>query len=296
MTMTKRLACILAGSLLLTPSFGADKKELAQVQRDIALLQDEMRISLRAQNDRLVAIESMLKTMLDQINSTNRAVALLDSNLKSRVESSVVKPMAGFGSQMEGMQQDYRYVRATVDEVNSKLSRLSTQISDLENAVRTMQAPPAPPGAPAGMTPSASTPPQDVTAHSLYQNAKRDKDGGNYDLALREFSNYLAWFPTTDLAPDAQYRIGEIYYNQQKYEDAISAFDAVLERYPKNEKTDDARFMKGMSLEKLGKKSEAGEEFRTLISDSPGTELARRAQAELRSLNVGSSSRTRRKK
>ncbi len=287
MKTTYSLVLILAAALLAAPVHAADKRELAQVQRDIALLQDEMRVSLKAQNDRLIAMESMLKTMLDQLAATNRAVTVLDGSLKSRVEGGVVKPMAELGSRVDSMHEDYRYVRESVTEVNSKLSRISAQVSQLNDAIRTMQAPPAPPAG-AAVTPTASGPPQGVTAEGLFQDALRDKSGANSDLALREFNDYLTWYGSTDLAPEAQYYIGEIYYNKKDFDSALKAFDMVLERYPRNAKTNDARFMKGRSLVQLGQRNDGAEEFRALVKASPNSELGRRAQSELRSLGLSS--------
>ena len=286
---------VILAALLAGPVAAADKKELAQLQRDIALLQDEMRASIKGQNDRLIAMESMLKTMLDQLAATNRAVTVLDGNLRSRVEGSVVKPVAGLNSRMDSMQEDYRYVRETVAELSSKLTKLSTQVSDLNDAIRTMQAPPAPPPADT-LGASASGPPQGVTAEVLFQDAMRDKSAGNSDLALRQFADFLNWYGTTDQAPAAQYYVGEIFYNKRDFENALKAFDAVLERYPKNEKTDDARFMKGRTLVFLGQRTDGANEFRALVKASPKSELGRRAQSELRALGLSAApAKTRRR-
>lgn len=276
---------VILAALLAGPVAAADKKELAQLQRDIALLQDEMRTSIRAQNDRLIAMESMLKTMLDQLAATNRAVTVLDGNLKSRVDGSVVKPVAGLSSRMDSMQEDYRYVRESVDILSSKLTKLSTQVSELNDAIRTMQAPPAPPPTdPLGG--SQSGPPPGVTAEKLLEAAMRDKSAGNSDLALRQFADFLNWYGMTDQAPEAQYYVGEIYYNKRDFENALKAFDAVLERYPRNEKSNDARFMKGRTLVLIGQRNEGASEFRALIKASPNSELGRLAQRELKDLGL----------
>jgi TolA-binding protein len=149
-----------------------------------------------------------------------------------------------------------------------------------------MQAPPAPPAGDGVMPASAAGPPQGVTAEGLFQDALRDKSGANSDLALRQFNDYLTWYGSTDLAPGAQYYIGEIYYNKKDFDSALKAFDMVLEKYPKNDKTNDARFMKGRTLVQLGQRNDGAVEFRALVKTSPNSELGRRAQSELRSLGL----------
>jgi TolA-binding protein len=183
------------------------------------------------------------------------------------------------------MQEDYQYVRETVGELSSKLTKLSTQVTELSTVIRTMQAPPAPPSAdPLGA--SQAGPPQGVSAESLFRAAMSDKNTGNSDLALRQFADFLNWYGSTDLAPEAQYYIGEVYYNKRDFENALKSFDAVLERYPKNAKTDDARFMKGRTLVLLGQRMDGAAEFRALVRTSPNSALGRRAQGELKDLGL----------
>lgn len=109
---------------------------------------------------------------------------------------------------------------------------------------------------------------------------------GNSDLALKGFNEYLSWFGSTDAAPEAQYYIGEILYAQKKFEEALQAFDKVLEAYPRNPKTLDAHFMKGRALVRLGQRNEGAAEFREIIRISPKSDLATRSRAELKSLGL----------
>jgi TolA-binding protein len=148
-----------------------------------------------------------------------------------------------------------------------------------------MQAPPAPPASDSQGAMQAG-PPQGVTAERLFQDAMRDKSAGNSDLALRQFTDFLNWYASTDQAPEAQYYIGEIHYNKRDFENALQAFDAVLERYPRNDKTNDARFMKGRTLVQLGQRTDGANEFRALVKTSPNSELGRRAQSELKALGL----------
>ena len=251
--MKRVLQTMLATALLAAPGALAQKKEITDLQRDVNLMQEELRAIKEAQNERLSGIEATLKTMLDQLNATNRAVTVLDSGLKDRMERSVVAPVSGVGAKVDGLQEDFRYVKENVSELNSKLGKLQQQVVDLGNIIKTMQAPPTPP-APATLAPSANTPPPGVTAEGLFRDAMRDRSAGNLDLALKQFNDYVAWFSDTDAAAEATYYIGDIYYNQQVFDQALASFDAVLERYPKGRKTLDAQYMKGRTLVKLGRR------------------------------------------
>lgn len=265
----------------------AQKNALVELGRDLALLQEEVRSNAKAQNDRLSSIEATLKAIQDQLTSTSRAIAVMDSGMKDRIEKSVGGPVSGVGTKVDTLSQDFGYIRETVTEINSRMGRMQQKVVDLENTIKMMQAPPAPPaagGAPASG--AASTPPPGVSAEGLYKDALRDKSGGNLELAMKEFTDYLTWFGDTDLAPNAQFYLGDILYNQKQYDAAVQAFDRVLEAYPKNSKTQDARLMKGRALAKLGQRSEAEKEFRAIVSQAPTSDAAMRAKQELRDLGL----------
>lgn len=265
----------------------AQKKEMIELGRDLALLQEEVRSAQKSQSDRLSTIEGTLKAIQDQIATSSRAIALLDSGLKDRM-GSMVAPLSGVGSKVDTLGQDFGYVRESVTEINTRLGKLDQKIADLSNSIKTMQTPPAPP---AGLPATAAGPPPGTSSQSLYQDAMRDKSGGSLELALKEFNDYVAWFGNTDLAPNAQYYVGEILYNQKQYEQALMAFDKALEAYPKNLKTADAHLMKGRTLLKMARRSDAEQEFRAAISTSPSSDAAGRAKSELRDLGLSTAPR-----
>ncbi len=259
----------------------AQKKELVELGRDLALLQEEVRSMKQGQEQRLAGIEASLKKISDQIAATTRQVTVLDAGLRERVEKSVTGQMSSLGGKVDSLGQDASYIRESVSEVNSRLNKLQQLVVDLSNVIKTMQAPPPPPG-----TEVPNSPPPGVSSTTLFQDARRDMSAGNSDLALKGFNEYLAWFGTMDSAPDAQYYIGEILYSQKKYDEALKAFDKVLEAYPRNAKTLDAHFMKGRTLVRLGQRNEGADEFRAIIKLSPKSDLAARSRAELKDLGL----------
>ena len=131
-----------------------------------------------------------------------------------------------------------------------------------------------------------------MSANDSYTAAVRDLQTGKTELAYSEFSQYLQYFPNTELAANAQYYLGEISYNRGDYSGAIKAFDAVLERYPDNPKTPDAHYMKAMALMKSNQRNRAAGEFRILVQNYPHTDDARKALTQLRAMGVSAASGT----
>jgi TolA-binding protein len=178
-----------------------------------------------------------------------------------------------------------RFMRQDVTDLNAKLNKLDAKIVDLDNAVKACQTPPPPPP---GLGNAALTgPPPGVTAESLYRDAYRDKLGGNNDLALRQFQDYVNWYKDTANACIAQYYIGEIYFAKGDFEPSVQAFDAVLEKFPEEcAKVPDAHYQKGLALAKLGQRTSAGEEFRELKRKYPTGPWTVKANAELKNLGL----------
>jgi tol-pal system protein YbgF len=274
-------------------SFGASK-EMVELQRDVALLQDKMDTLQRDLDTKLGALTAMLQAVQD---NSARSNASLQDALSNGVGKQLA-PVSGLSTKVDSMGEDVRALKDSLNDLSARLERMDAKMTDLKNQMQIIQNPPAAPGAAApGAAPgtqpqagSAAGPPAGMTAEKTYTDARRDLQTGNTDLALQEFQQYLTYFPNTELAASAQYYIGEISYRRGDYTNAIPAFDAVLERYPENPKTADAHFMKGMALLKAGQRNRAVQEFRTLVANYPRTDDARKAQQQLRQLGASASS------
>jgi tol-pal system protein YbgF len=295
MKFVRLAALTLIGSAL---SFGASK-EIVELQRDVALLQDKMDTMQRDLDTKLGALTAMLQAVQD--NSARSSASLQDA-LSNGIGKQLT-PVSGLSTKVDSMGEDVHALRDALGDLSARLERMDAKMTDLKNQMQIVQNPPAAPGvsAPAGSEPgaapgaqpqqgSAAGPPAGMTAEKTYTDARRDLQTGNADLALQEFQQYLTYFPNTELAANAQYYIGEILFRRSDYNNAIPAFDAVLERYPDNPKTADAHFMKGMALLKAGQRNRAVQEFRTLVANYPRTDNARKAQQQLRQLGASASS------
>ena len=283
-------------------SFGANK-ETIELQRDVATLQDKV-----AQlNDKIVALTNSMQIVLDNVQRTNAAIISMqqhvDENLK-RQQDVVGAPVAAVGTKLDQMSDDFRNMRETVLDMNSRIGKLDQKVVDLQNLMNVIKNPPvAPPPTPdlngatsavgmpaaAGGT-SPTGPPPGMQAETSYTNAYRDYLANNYPLAMQEFKDYVKYFPTTQFAPNAQYYVGDIYYRNKDYDNAITAFDAVLEHFSDNPKTPDAHLMKGRSLMAENKRDAAAREFKEIITKYPDSEAAAKAKSLLKELGLSSSS------
>jgi TolA-binding protein len=272
----------------------AASKEIEELQRDVAQLQDQLKQLQQSQDRQLAEIRVLVQQSLSAGNDANKSVAVIQNGLQQSLrdlQEKVVTPVVGVGSRMDQVSSDVRTLQAAVSDLTNMVSKLQTQVADLSNVVKVMSAPPPPAPSQSGAPVSGSA--QDlptISATDLYANADRDRLGGKLDLALSEFSDYLRWYGNTDMAPYAQYYIGWIHASQGANEDAVKDYDLVLEKYPDNKKTPDALFGKGQALVKLGRRTDANKEYQELMKRFPKSDLAPRAcdQAKALGFNCGS--------
>jgi TolA-binding protein len=282
-------------ALLICPSLSfAASKEIVELSRDVALLQEQVRAMQRSQDEKFSAIQVLVQQALDSANKTSTSVALLQNSLQQSFkdqQKSVVDPVVGVGAKLDQMTTDVSALRESVADISSQMGKLQQQMTDLGNAVRTIQAPPAAPppanGQPgAGPAPGTAGDIPPVPAETLYQNAMRDRSGGNDDLALKEFGDYLKYYGDSRFAPNAQFYIAELHAKQDNLDQALAEFDLVLEKYPDNNKTADALYMKGATLVKMGKRTQGKQEFCELVKRFPSNDLAGKARSQVKALGL----------
>src|SRR6202023_3016906 len=229
------LAGIIAGSAVGPRPAAAVARELIELQRDVStLLQGQKDLQSQMTQDHTV-----MKTLVEQ-SSDN--VGRLNSTM-SGLQKSVQDVQANSGARLDTMSPQVQGLSDNLEEIKSRLGKLNQQLVDLQNTVQSVDAKisgggsaspstgvsnpggagsqptggsGATTGSPAGAAPSADT---------LYSNGLRDITSGKYDLARQEFQDYLKFYGDTELAPNAQFYLGEIAYSQRNYDQAVSEYD-----------------------------------------------------------------------
>ena len=268
----KRCCRILLVLGVATCSLFAQKKEYMELQREVALFGDQLRAMQKSIEEKLAQLSQQSQDATAAANKANAAVGDIEKRLEEQGKS-LTAPVAGIGSKVDQMAGEFQALRESVAGLNARMGKLEQQLLDISTAIKTIQAPPVAP-------PSAPT----MSAEVLFQNATRDRQGGNFELALKEFTDYVQVFGATQQAAAAQYYIGDILYRLDRFEEAVTAFDLVLTNYLDSDMTPDAHFRKAMALRELGETARARSEFDRLIKRFPKHELAASARSEMKSL------------
>jgi tol-pal system protein YbgF len=168
---------------------------------------------------------------------------------------------------------------ATESRLEQQASELQTLSQEQAQPVRT-QAPGYVPGMSADFQPGAASLPEgtgEMSPTEVYLQAFGDYASGRYQQAAQGFQTFLQRFPNNSYASNAQFWLGDCYFNQQQYPMAIHAFQRVLDEYPRAPKTPDALLKIATAQLQLGNTEEARQARDTLISRYPESTAAKKA-------------------
>lgn len=106
----------------------------------------------------------------------------------------------------------------------------------------------------------------------------------SYPRARLIFNRFVSKNTTHELADDAQYWIGESYFQEKKFERAILAFNKVQVDYANGDKAPDALLKEALAFLNLGDKASARELLARVIQKYPNSSVAIAATEQLKSL------------
>ncbi len=254
-------------------ALGGTKEEIIRLQKDILNLQGQIRDIQRSIDENNASFKLQLEQM---VAATNKSSSLMEA-LKSSGDLSTASQKSVLGDLMVEM----KAINTRMDEIHQRINSLGEQFAETRLQVENLKNPPR-------MLLASPDPNQPVSSDQVYLAAYNDYMQGNYDVSLQGFQTYLAHFRDSELADNAQYYIGECYYSQKKYNEAILSFDQVINLYPKGDKVSTAYYKKGLALVELQKHQDAIEQFKSVLSkfrNSPEAPIARQ-QLEMLGVNA----------
>ena len=104
---------------------------------------------------------------------------------------------------------------------------------------------------------------------------------GNYPLAISAFSGFLVTYPSSPLAPSAQYWIGNAHYAQRDYKNTIAAQQKVLANWPEAPKAADAMLNMASAQAESGDARGARRTLEALVVKYPESPAAASAKQRL---------------
>lgn len=148
-----------------------------------------------------------------------------------------------------------------------------------QGSTRAAAASPAPP-TPVALPATRST----ADAVAQYREGVARLRAGEHAAAITMLRSFLAAYPRHDYADNAQYWLGEAFYDQKDYARAAAEFRATLDTYPQGNKVPDAMLKLGYSHVAQGDVAKGADVLRDLVRLYPKTEPALLAQKRLETI------------
>jgi len=120
---------------------------------------------------------------------------------------------------------------------------------------------------------------------SLYQRAMELYRTGRFTESRQLFTAQLEKYPTGSLADRASFWVGETYFSEKEYGQAINAYVST-EKFKGSSKCDDALYKQAVAYARLGENDTARELFNTLVGRYPSSEYADNARKHAEKLSL----------
>jgi tol-pal system protein YbgF len=258
------------------PAWGVNK-DMVQLQTQVQQLQEQMTAMQRSFDERMGVMKNLVEQDTDAVNKV--------ANALNALQTTLAKQQSDGGGKLDQLSGQIQSLNDTMDELKVRLAKVSKQLEDMQSAQQSIQAQQA--QQQAQTQAAASAPPPDL----LYNNALRDYNGGKLDLASQEFSDYIKFYPNTDLAGNSYFYLGELQFKAANYQQAVQSYDQVVQNFPSGNKAASAQLKKGLALIELGKQDEGVAELRHVVQRYPRSPEALQARDRLRKLGVSTAGR-----
>ena len=234
-----------------------------------------------------------IEILRGQLNEHTRVVderlAKIEAAVSGAGDRSAILELA---SQIDALRGDMARLRGQVEVLTNQAElaerRQKDLYLDIDTRLRRLeqaQEQAAAAAAAAAQAPAAAAPaaPQEASADEAkaYQAALDQFKIGNYALAVAAMQNFLTSYPSSTLAPNAQYWVGMAHSGQRDYKSAIAAQRKLLSTWPESQKAPDALLSIASAQETMGDRKLAQKTLEEVIAKYPDSSAAASAKQRL---------------
>ncbi len=300
----RSLRVLLAPVALLAAGACATRSDIQILQNDLRVMRIE---SAQADSMRRVQVDAAIAAMA-RVQDTLRVMHAQTAKFQGDVRGELY----ALGQQVIQVQELSGQSQRRLQELRASLEQRSQEMQAPPNVAPGRSAPAPTTTAPATQrpeTPAAQTPTQSAGAtptttpstagaapaaqpqappgpgpNQLFQLALDQLRRGSAVAARAGFQDLLRQYPTADVAPEAQFYIGQSYETEGSIAQADSAYATVVSRYPQSTRAPTALYKRALALQQQGKVQAARAALDRVIRDYPRSDEAVLARDRLRTL------------
>lgn len=291
--------------LMLWPRAGqAQNREHLQMTADMRMLQEHvsrLQLSVNRLDAQLIdtnkrldaATNASVKGFADQQLLINQLSATL-SSVRERLDDNSVR--------VSQLSQEFTAIREGVRRLTEQINTL---VSLLQPPVAASAAPaagaapasagppvagsssappdgPLPPAGPPALAPVVLPP----SAPRIYSQAMGDYMNQRYDSAIEGFREVIQAYPTAPDAANAQFGIGESFYQKKDCRSAIPEYQKFVDTYKESDRRHEGLFMLGVCYSDLNQRTNAQRAFERVIKEHPASASAMMATQRLQGMGI----------
>jgi tol-pal system protein YbgF len=248
------------------------RKENSSLENKISALSDENQKLRTELLFRLENLQSEIRTLSTGVEEYKDYLKRPSKEI-GRVKEDVEVRLKVLEEKRKSLEEKNRAQEEKIKEMEDRLKGVEGKIkqAELEKSSPAKEVLSEPKGVSAGMG-------------DLYKDAYESFQKGDVNGARKKFGAFLKQYPNTELSGNAQFWIGETYYQKKDFEKAILEYEKVITKYPESSKVPAALFKQAHSFLELGDKTNAKNLLRKVIERYPRSDQAEMAKKKLETI------------
>jgi tol-pal system protein YbgF len=285
------LACFFLGGCATQKDVSLLQRQIWTARRDLDKSKTQMAQMQKALDEKLAALDSdqqPLRKNQAELGAQLDRIELELGRLNGQVEEAsamYTKNEERIGeiqqNQMESMLEIRKNVEDLQRAVNTMAGYFGLQELTISSKPSSQTEKQAGKTESSGYTAKTASKQPASSAEELYDQALQLFRSGQYDAARDEFKSYLQKYPKSDLTDNAQFWLGECYYAEKSYGEAIAAYEKTIKEFPKSDKVSSAMLKQGMAFLALGDSTAGKILLKKVVKEYPNSNQAKIARSRL---------------
>lgn len=240
-----------------------------------------------------VALQGVVRSNQNQLASIKQKVDSMQAQMEAQR-----RPQASLTADITSVQRELAHMRGQMDEAAHKLQNsdqqsqskserdaLDGRLAKVEGLLGIKAAAPKTGSSAAPALPQTKQTTDKPSDKQIYNTAIGLYNKKQFDAARSTLENLLATYPKSAYSASSSFWIGETYYSQKRFEEAILAYNQVIKKHSRSSKVPAAMLKQGLAFSALGDKRTAKIVLNKLVKQYPKssqTKIAKKYLAKMK--------------
>ena len=251
------------------------KRRLGEAERAVKEMQDDTSGGVRAHVETLAGNQADFQAELDGVRVDLQSIQGRTGD-QERVNDEFRQDLSLLRDELSLQVADHEQRLAKLESAGGAVVPATSETLTASQTTEPAAAKATAPSAATVVTPSGESAPE------LYDRAlKMIREARDFPAGRETMETFLKRYPDHDLAVNAAYWIGETYYAEKNYEQAILQFEEIIQKYGDHPKVASAMLKQALAFESSGDKATARLLLQRVVERFPLSDEAGKAKQKL---------------